>query len=214
MRPTETAGSTGSTGGTGSTGSACSAGLRAEIRALVAGLLPADATEAEHQSQVLAWVDGTADIFRRVSSRTPSPHLVSYFLPVDPASGSVLLADHRKSGLWLPPGGHVEPGEHPAETVRRETREELGIDARFCPLMGERPAFVTVTPTVPGPGQHTDVSLWFVLECCADEELTPDPAEFRGVHWWSRPEIARADPGIFDPHFRRMLAKIDGERTR
>ena len=48
MRPTETAGSTGSTGGTGSTGSACSAGLRAEIRALVAGLLPADATEAEH----------------------------------------------------------------------------------------------------------------------------------------------------------------------
>ncbi len=89
-----------------------------------------------------------------MSPRTPSPHLVSYFLPVDPASGSVLLADHRKSGLWLPPGGHIEPGEHPAETVRRETREELGIDARFSPLTGERPAFVTVTPkAVPGPGR-------------------------------------------------------------
>ncbi len=214
MRPTETASSARGAGSTRSTGSTGSAGLRAEIRALVAGLVPADATEAEHQSRVLAWVDGTADIFRRVSPRTPSPHLVSYFLPVDPASGSMLLADHCKSGLWLPPGGHVEPGEHPAETVRRETREELGIDARFSPLTGERPAFVTVTPTVPGPGQHTDVSLWFVLECGADEELTPDPAEFRGVHWWTRPEIARADPGILDPHFRRMLAKIDGERTR
>ncbi|MEE3919135.1 NUDIX domain-containing protein [Micromonospora sp. BRA006-A] len=31
--------------------------------------------------------------------------------------------------MWLPSGGHVEPGEHPADTVRRELREELGVAA-------------------------------------------------------------------------------------
>jgi len=47
---------------------------------------------------------------------------VSYLLLVDRPAGSVLLCDHRLSGLWLPAGGHVEPGEHPLGTVR------LGLD--------------------------------------------------------------------------------------
>lgn len=48
----------------------------------------------------------------------------------------VLLMDHKKAELWLPPGGHVEPGENPRETVRREAKEKLGIDAEF-PLTGQ-----------------------------------------------------------------------------
>ncbi|MBS3117714.1 NUDIX domain-containing protein [Candidatus Woesearchaeota archaeon] len=30
-------------------------------------------------------------------------------------------------GLWRPPGGMVEPGEDPKDTVIREMKEELGI---------------------------------------------------------------------------------------
>lgn len=113
--------------------------LREEIRRLVAQVVPVDAAEDEHRRQALAWLDSTSDIFRRLKPRTPSPHLVSCFLLIDHDHRDVLLADHRKAGLWLPTGGHVEPGEHPAATVRREAREELGIEAVFSSVTKEDP---------------------------------------------------------------------------
>jgi 8-oxo-dGTP diphosphatase len=186
--------------------------LREEIRELIAQLMPADAMEDEHRRQALAWLDSTSDIFRRIKPRTPSPHLVSYFLLIDHDRGGVLLVDHRKAGLWLPTGGHVEPGEHPAATVRREAREELGIEAVFSPVTGGNPMFVTVNSTS-GPDRHTDVSLWFVLSCGMKQPLTPDPGEFRAALWWTREQIERASPERFDPHMRRMLRKFDSART-
>lgn len=38
----------------------------------------------------------------------------------------VLLVRHRWRG-WVPPGGKVEPGEHPREAARREVLEETGV---------------------------------------------------------------------------------------
>jgi 8-oxo-dGTP pyrophosphatase MutT (NUDIX family) len=183
--------------------------LHEQIRRLVAQVVPADAAEGEHRRQALGWLDGTSDIFRRVKPRTPAPHLVSYFLLVDHDQGNVLLVDHRKAGLWLPTGGHVEPGEHPAATVRREAREELGIEAVFSPVTGENPVFVSVTETAGPADRHTDVSLWFVLSCGVSDPLTPDPGEFRAARWWTRGEVERAGPELFDPHMTRMLGKLD-----
>jgi 8-oxo-dGTP diphosphatase len=187
--------------------------LHEEIRGLIAQVVPTDAVEEEHRRQVLAWLDSTGDIFRRISPGTPDPHLVAYFPLIDHDQDAVLLVDHRKAGLWLPAGGHVEPGEHPAATVRREAREELGIEADFSPVTGGRPMFVTVTETVPAPGRHTDVSLWYVLARSTGQPLTPDPGEFREARWWTRAEIGRADPALFDPHLIRMLAKFDRARS-
>ena len=45
--------------------------------------------------------------------------------------GKVLLVNHRKLGVWLYPGGHVEEGETPDEAVVREVREETGLDVRI-----------------------------------------------------------------------------------
>lgn len=182
--------------------------VEAEIRALVESVTPMDEWEARHRAECLAWLARTDDIFRREKPRTPSPHLVVYFLLRDPADGSVLLVDHRAAGRWLPSGGHVEPGEHPADTVRREMVEELGVPAVFAPESGERPVFLTVTETVgPPEGRHTDVSLWFVLSGSRDQKLVPDLGEFRGVRWWTPKEVA-ADPAGCEPHLGRMLAKL------
>jgi len=42
--------------------------------------------------------------------------------------GKVLLVKHRKLGLWLPVGGHIEKGETPEEALRREALEESGLE--------------------------------------------------------------------------------------
>ena len=45
--------------------------------------------------------------------------------------GKTLLIKHKKLGMWLPPGGHIDEGEHPDEAVLREVREETGLEAEF-----------------------------------------------------------------------------------
>lgn len=41
---------------------------------------------------------------------------------------TVLLVEHLKSGYLLPPGGCLEHGEDPVQAVRREIREEVGLE--------------------------------------------------------------------------------------
>lgn len=52
-------------------------------------------------------------------------------------SGGVLLArrgpGRRHAGQWEFPGGRVEPGETPQEALKRELREELGVEAVVGP---------------------------------------------------------------------------------
>lgn len=52
--------------------------------------------------------------------------------------GRVLLGRRRGAhgaGTWAFPGGKVDPGEHPTDTVARELREETGLVAvRSIPL--------------------------------------------------------------------------------
>lgn len=56
--------------------------------------------------------------------------LVAACALIDP-DGRVLIAQRppqkAMAGLWEFPGGKVEPGERPEETVIRELKEELGI---------------------------------------------------------------------------------------
>ncbi|WP_339830285.1 (deoxy)nucleoside triphosphate pyrophosphohydrolase [uncultured Parvibaculum sp.] len=72
-------------------------------------------------------------------SRTGEPRrllLVAACALVD-ADGRVLIARRPEgkplAGLWEFPGGKVEPGELPEDTLIRELHEELGIDVtRAC----------------------------------------------------------------------------------
>ena len=51
--------------------------------------------------------------------------------------GAVLICQRRHDGAfplkWEFPGGKIEPGETDADSLRRELREELGIEAEIGP---------------------------------------------------------------------------------
>ena len=51
----------------------------------------------------------------------------------------VLLHWHRKLQRWLPPGGHIEPGELPDEAAVRETWEESGLEIDLIDALRKHP---------------------------------------------------------------------------
>ena len=60
----------------------------------------------------------------------------------DPAFERLLFIRHRKpplAGRWLPPGGHVDPGETPEACAVREVLEETGQHAVLLDLAPELP---------------------------------------------------------------------------
>ncbi len=79
--------------------------------------------------------------------------------------GRVLLHRHRKLGLWLPPGGHVEANEVPDDAAVREALEESGIAIELVggkavdapgPLQLVRPRGVQLESIAPGH-EHIDL---------------------------------------------------------
>jgi len=186
------------------------ASVRELIADLVAAVRPLDEREAADQAGILTWIASGQPLFRTVPPDTPPKHLVVYFVPVDPVRRCLLLGDHRKSGLWLPPGGHVEDGEDPRRAVIREAREELGIEAGCA---DGRPFFLTVTPTV-GANRHLDVSLWFVLEVDRDEaRIIADPGEFKRVRWLDVGRRGGWPADTYDPEMRRFAAKLEAAQA-
>lgn len=181
--------------------------IRKEILADLATILPVDLLEKEHLNFVKAWITSEAEIFRIAKPDHPNIHLVSYCIFIDPHTNEILLVDHKTAGLWLPPGGHVELNEHPQETVKREIREELGIEADF---LLENPLFLTVTKTVGNVKQHTDVSLWYLLKGNRNQPLRFDADEFHQIQWFHPDEVPYERT---DPHMRRFLDKITRKIT-
>jgi pimeloyl-ACP methyl ester carboxylesterase/8-oxo-dGTP pyrophosphatase MutT (NUDIX family) len=179
------------------------------VRQAVAAIEPFDALEREHKADVLSWIGSGVPIFRIEKPDKPDKHLVSYFVLYDEAQNLFMLIDHAKAKLWLPPGGHVDIDEDPKQTVIREAKEELAIDAEFLPQFGDKPVFVTVTTTI-GYGNHTDVSLWYIIRGDSSIDLRYDSREMGGYKWFSPEEILTSDGTQFDPHIQRFIRKMQG----
>ncbi|MGB5331666.1 MAG: NUDIX hydrolase [Woeseiaceae bacterium] len=174
--------------------------MRAEIRKEVELIEPLDALERESKLDVLSWIDSGVEVCRLEKPATPPKHLISYFAVVD--DDHLLLVDHINAELWLPTGGHVEPGEHPRDTALREAKEELSIEAEF---LKEGPVFLTITETVGKTAGHTDVSLWYVLRGDRSAQLDFDDSEFHEVRWFHKNDVPL---GRTDRHMSRFLQKI------
>lgn len=104
----------------------------------------------------------------------------------------VVLHLHKRLGLWLQPGGHIEPGETPAEGALREAHEETGLGIAH-PAGGPRLVHVDVHP---GPKGHTHLDVRYLIEA-GDAEPNPAEGESPDARWFGWDEaIEVADAGL------------------
>ncbi|MFJ9870216.1 NUDIX domain-containing protein [Streptomyces sp. NPDC101165] len=186
---------------------------RARLLELVGAIEPWDDLERTHLETATQWIAGGAPLYRVRKPDVPAMHLVSYFVVLDNRREQLLLVAHRKAGLWLPAGGHVEPGEDPWAAVVRECHEELGIEAVASSITGERPLFLTVTRTR-GQSPHSDVSLWYLLDADAHTITSYDQNEFTAIRWLTDEQVLEEPTELLDPHMHRFTRKLQHARTR
>jgi 8-oxo-dGTP diphosphatase len=115
--------------------------------------------------------------------------------------GRVLVTQRKTgthlAGAWEFPGGKVEAGEDPREALRRELREELGIDAR----VGE---IVDVTFHRYEDAEKAVLLLFFEA---GREPGSPAPRaiDVAALRWATAREL---DPSAFPPADVAVLGKV------
>lgn len=135
-------------------------------------------------------------------------HFSAYFLPHDPQSQTVFMVDHRKSGLWLSPGGYLEPGETLIYTLNRETEEELGIER---PFSGREKPFMLSISDIANPSQEcfTHFDVRYLLQNDG-RDFQPDSREVKETRWL---DFHDARNLVTDRATLRALDIVEGNRT-
>ncbi len=116
----------------------------------------------------------------------------------------VVLHRHRRLGIWVQPGGHVDPGEDPPTAALRETREETGLPARL-----HLPIELVHVDVHPGPRGHTHYDLRYLL-VAPPVDPDPPPGESPLVAWFDyRAAVERAEPALV-PALRALERRVVG----
>ncbi|MCS7001232.1 MAG: NUDIX domain-containing protein [Dehalococcoidia bacterium] len=131
-------------------------------------------------------------------SRVERHWTVTVYIVVD---DRVALRWHRRLGMLLPPGGHLEPNELPDDAARREALEETGLavtldepDTPFYPnvswsdpLTGPRPlARPAAIQLVPGGDGHDHIDILYRARPAVDESALPPLTD--AFRWYTAAE--------------------------
>jgi 8-oxo-dGTP pyrophosphatase MutT (NUDIX family) len=160
-----------------------------DLRALVEGHEPSSPRETSAKVRFLAELDrlvSPCDEHADVTHVTASGIVVG-------RRGTVLHL-HKRLGIWMQPGGHIDAGETPATAARREATEELGLAVEH-PESGPLLLHLDVHDAALG---HTHLDLRYLL-IGRDADPHPPPDESPEARWYSWDDaIAMADPALVE----------------
>jgi 8-oxo-dGTP pyrophosphatase MutT (NUDIX family) len=151
--------------------------------------------EISSRKLFLAELDRLSDPF----DRDADPVHVTSSAIVLGRRGTVLHL-HKRLGIWVQPGGHIDPGEAPWDAAVRETEEETGLPVRH-PAHGPVLLHLDAHPA----GEHLHLDLRYLL-LGEDAEPAPPPGESQQVRWFPLEQaVAVADDGLADG-LRRLIS--------
>ena len=99
--------------------------LLSQVREQLRGFTPADANEASFVSRMLELARTEAACER---SHFEPGHFTASAFVLSPDHKDLVLIHHKKLGIWVQPGGHVEASDNDLQSAaRREVLEEVGL---------------------------------------------------------------------------------------
>lgn len=168
--------------------------LYERLRRDVADRVPVDDRECQSVATFLAHFDRLVAPFDEQASPV---HVTGSAVIIGPRG--VVLHLHRRLGVWIQPGGHIDDGETPWDAARREAEEETGLPVRFADPWGgpdgRGPSLLHVD-VHPGAREHTHLDVRYLLES-DDVDPAPPHGESQEVHWFGWDDaIARTTEGL------------------
>jgi 8-oxo-dGTP pyrophosphatase MutT (NUDIX family) len=177
--------------------------LRSAVRAAIEDHAPADERERRSRSIMLAALDLLPHPFDRDQAQT---HITASAV-IRGRRGTVLHL-HKRTGTWLQPGGHLEPGEPPWDAALRESLEETGLTLRHaggCPVLLQ----LDVHPANP---QHVHLDLRYLLDA-EDGDPRPPAGESQAVRWFTWDEAMQVADRSLAPALRAVRERHAETRT-
>jgi len=166
--------------------------LHQRIRAAVEARRSVDERETLSIERFLAAFDALA---APLDQESDPIHVTGSGIVVGPRG--VVLLEHKRLGIWLQPGGHIDPGETPWGAALRESREETGLAVSFAgPVDGDGvPELIHVDVHEGGRG-HTHLDLRYLIDG-GDADPDPPEGESQQIDWFTwDAAVDRADPGL------------------
>jgi len=161
----------------------------AEILEVLSVRTPVDERERESIEKFLADVPHLVEPYDEALGLV---HVTASAIVVSDTGDKVALHLHKRLGMWLQPGGHIDAGETPAQGALREAEEETGLPVRHEDGNG---LFVHVDVHA-GPKGHTHHDLRYVVRA-PEVPMNPAEGESPDARWFSWDEaIEIADVGL------------------
>ena len=173
--------------------------IRRFVRATVAARTPIDDAERDCIESFLTNFDRLDDPFDQ--SRGPV-HVTGSAIVVGPRG--VVLLRHKRLGIWLQPGGHVDPGETPWDAALREAAEETGLHVRFAETVQDGVPPLVHVDVHPGGRGHTHLDLRYLVNGGTDDPAPPDD-ESQEIAWF---DWAAAVERASDERLSALLAHL------